>query len=106
MKIKHKVICNEGRNSSNFLQPKHEDIFRSWIHQTPCFQIMLWQKRIIGQIENHYRMIFQFTSQNSECGQKPQGNFYKEYLMKVFFQERLSGVILNQFPFKNPRLSI
>ena len=42
---------------------------------------------------------FEFTGRHSEYSQRLQSQFYKQYPMKVFIQERLASVILNQFPF-------
>ena len=42
---------------------------------------------------------FEFANQHSEYRQRLRGKFYKQYPMKVFIQERLASIILNQFPF-------
>jgi hypothetical protein len=42
---------------------------------------------------------FDYASLHKEYSQRLQGKSYNQYPMKVFIQERLASVILNQFPF-------
>lgn len=51
----------------------------------------IWRK-----IAQHF---FEYTTLHNEYSQRLQGKFYNQYPMKVFIQERLASIVLNQFPF-------
>jgi hypothetical protein len=57
------------------------------------------KKEYWNQWKKIAQRFFEFTSQHIEYSQRLQGNFYKQYPMKVFIQERLASIILNQLPF-------